>query len=54
MRWPIFSTETSKQTPVRGPAPPHPTALGVIRAPYPSYGPSGSTQPQFMEFIPTP
>jgi len=29
----------------RGSAPPHPTAPGVIRMPYPSYGPFDSTQP---------
>jgi hypothetical protein len=50
----VISTERSKQTSVRGPAPAHPTALGLIRVPYPGYGPSGSTHPQFMEFIPTP
>jgi len=39
---------------VRGSAPAHPTVPDVIRVPYPSYGPSGSTQSKFMEFIPTP
>ena len=43
-----------KNTPMRGPAPAHPTPAGIIRVPYPTYGPSGSTQPtKFMEFIPT-
>jgi len=51
---PIISNERSKQTPIRGPASAHLTALGVIRAPYSSYGPSCSTQPKFMEFISTP
>jgi len=46
--------ERPKQTPVRGLAPSHPTAPSVIRVPYPNYGPSGSSQPKFMEFIPTP
>jgi len=45
MREPVISTEKSTQTPVRGPAPPHPTTPGVIRMPYPSYGPPGATQP---------
>jgi len=39
---------------VRGPTPAHPTAHGVVRVPYLNYGPSGSTQPKFMEFIPIP
>lgn len=51
---PVISNERPKQTPVRGPAPSHPTAPGVVRVPYPNYGPSGSSQPKFMEFIPTP
>jgi len=51
---PIISNEGPKQTPVRGHAPTHPTALGVIRVPYPNYGPSGSTQSKFMEFIQNP
>jgi len=38
---------------VRGPAPAHPTSLSIIKAPYSSYGPPGSTQPKFVEFIPT-
>jgi len=46
--------ERTKQTPVRGPAPPDPIPSGVIRVSYPSYGPFGSSQLQFMEFIPTP
>jgi len=54
IREPVISNERPKQTPVRGPAPSHPTAPGVIRVPYPNYGPSGSSQPNFMEFIPTP
>jgi len=54
IRGPVISNERPKQTPVRGPAPSHPTAPGVIRVPYPNYGPSGSSQPKFMEFIPTP
>ncbi|AES67478.1 hypothetical protein MTR_2g094150 [Medicago truncatula] len=54
MRGPDISTERSKQTLMRGPAPAHPTAPGLIRVSYPGYGPYGSTQPQFMEFIPTP
>jgi len=54
MRGPIISTERSKQTPVMGPAPQNPIAPEVIRVSYPSYGQSISTQPQFMEFIPTP
>jgi hypothetical protein len=45
MRGPIISTKKSTQTPVRGSAPPHPAAPGVIRMTYPSYGSSGSTQP---------
>jgi len=54
MREPIISTERSKQTSVMSHAPPHPTAPGVIRVPCPSYRSFGSTQPQFIEFIPTP
>jgi len=54
MRGPVLSIERSKQTPVRGSAPAHPTTHGLIRVPYPGYGPSSSTQPQFMEFISTP
>jgi len=53
MREPVFSNDRHKQTPVRGPAPQNPTAPGVIRVSYPSYGSSASTQPQYMEFIPT-
>jgi hypothetical protein len=53
MRGPIILTERSKQTQVRGPALTHTTTRGLIRVPYPGYEPSGSTQPQFMEFIPT-
>jgi len=53
MRGPVISTERPKQTPVRGPAPQNPTTPGVIRVSYPSYGKSGSTQPQFRKFIPT-
>jgi len=51
MSEPVISTERPKQTPMRGPAPQNPTAHGVIRIPYPNYGQSGSTQPQFMEFL---
>jgi len=54
IRRPIISNERPKQTPVRGPAPTDPTAPSVTRVPYPNYGPSGSTQSKFMEFIPTP
>jgi len=54
IRRPIISNERPKKTLVRGPAPTHPTAPGVIRVLYPNYGPSGSTQSKFMEFIPTP
>jgi len=33
----------------------HPTPAGIIRVPYRTYGPPGSTQPtKFIEFIPTP
>jgi hypothetical protein len=44
MRGPIISTKRSKQTPVRGPAPPHPPTSGVIRVPYPIYGSFGSKE----------
>jgi len=54
MREPIISTERSKQTPVRDPAPLQTTTPRIIRVPYPNYGPYRYTQPQFMEFIPTP
>ncbi|AES80300.2 hypothetical protein MTR_7g079050 [Medicago truncatula] len=54
MRGPMISNDMHKQTPLRGPAPQDPTALGVIRIPNPNYGSSASTQPQYMEFIPTP
>jgi len=54
IRQPIILNERPKQTSVRGPAPTHPTALGVIRVSYPNYSPSSSTQSKFMEFIPTP
>jgi len=50
----VISNDRHKQTPVRGPAIQNLTAPGVIRISYPSYGPSASTQPQYMEFIPTP
>ena len=53
IRGPIISNERPKKTPVRDPAPTHPTAPAVVRVPYPNYGLSGSTQPKFMEFIPT-
>jgi len=45
MRGPVILTKKSTQTPMRGPAPPHPIAPGVIRMSYPTYGSSGSTQP---------
>ena len=55
LRGPVLSADRQKQTPMRGPAPAHPTPAGIIRVPYPTYGPSDSTQPtEFMEFIPTP
>ena len=54
IKGPVISNDRHKQTPMRGPAPQNPTALGVIRVPYPNYGSSASTQPQYMEFIPTP
>ncbi|XP_039689009.1 uncharacterized protein [Medicago truncatula] len=54
LRGPVPSANRPKNTPMRGPAPAHPTPAGMIRVPYPTYGPPGSTQPQFMEFIPTP
>jgi hypothetical protein len=54
MRGPVISNDMHKQTPLRGPAPHNPTALGIIRVPNPTYGPSASTQSQYMEFIPTP
>ncbi|XP_024642453.1 uncharacterized protein [Medicago truncatula] len=54
LRGPVPSANRPKNTPTRGPAPAHPTPAGMIRVPYPTYGPPGSTQPQFMEFIPTP
>jgi len=54
MRGPMISNDRHKQTPLRGPAPQNPTAPGVFRVPNPNYGSSASTQPQYMEFIPTP
>ncbi|AES68634.2 hypothetical protein MTR_3g010980 [Medicago truncatula] len=54
MRGPMISNDMHKQTPLRGPAPQDPTALGVIRILNPNYGSSASTQPQYMEFISTP
>jgi len=54
MREPVVSNDGHKQTPLRGPTPQNPTAPGVIKVPNPNYGPSASTQPQYMEFIPTP
>jgi hypothetical protein len=55
MRGPVIhSNDMHKQTPLRGPAPHNPTAPGIVRVPNPNYGPSASTQPQYMEFIPTP
>ena len=54
MRGPVISNDVHKQTPLRGPTPQNSTAPGVIRVANPNYGPSASTQPQYMEFIPTP
>jgi len=54
MRGPVISNDRHKQTPLRGPAPQNPTAPRVIRVSNPNYGPSTSTQLQYMEFIPTP
>jgi len=54
IRRPIILNERPNKTPLRGPAPSHPTAPGVIRVSYPNYGPSGSSQPKFMKFISTP
>ncbi|AET03253.2 hypothetical protein MTR_8g066620 [Medicago truncatula] len=54
MRGPMISNDIHKQTLLRGHAPQDPTALGVIRISNPNYGSSASTQPQYMEFIPTP
>jgi len=50
----MISNDRHKQTPLRGPAPQNLIALGVIRVPNPYYRSSTSTQPQYMEFIPTP
>ena len=52
-RGPVILNDRHKQTSVRGPAPQNPTAPRVIRVSYLSYGSSASTQPQYMEFIPT-
>jgi len=49
----VILNDKHKQTLVRGPALQISTAPGVIIVPYPSYGSSASTQPQYMEFIPT-
>jgi hypothetical protein len=38
MGGPVISIERSKQTGVRGSAPPHPTAPRTVRVPYLSYG----------------
>jgi len=54
MRGPVISNDRHKQTPMRGPVPQNPIVLGVIRVPYSNYWSSASTQPQYMEFIPTP
>jgi len=54
MRGPVISNDMHKQTPLRGPTPQNPTVPRVIRVANPNYGPSASTQPQYMEFIPTP
>jgi len=53
MRGPVISNDRHKQTPQRGSTPQNPTAPGVIRVPNPNYKSSASTQPQYMEFIPT-
>jgi len=53
VRGPVILIVRYKQTSVRGHAPTHATAPGVIKLPYHGYGPSGVTQPQFMKFIPT-
>jgi hypothetical protein len=54
MRGPVIhSNDMHKQTPLRGPAPHNSTAPGIVRVQNPNYG-SASTQPQYMEFIPTP
>ena len=54
MRGPVISNDRHKQTLLRGSAPQNPTAPGVIRVSNPYYRPSTSTQPQYMDFIPTP
>jgi len=54
MRGQLISNHRHEQTPLRGPAPQNPTAPGAIRVPNPNYGSSTSTQPQYIEFIPTP
>jgi len=54
MRGLVISNDMHKQTPLRGPTPQNSTAPGVIRVANPNYGSSASTQPQYMEFIPTP
>jgi len=36
---------------MRDHVPKYTTTLEIVRVSYPSYEPSGSTQPQFMEFI---
>ncbi|KEH20981.1 hypothetical protein MTR_8g096290 [Medicago truncatula] len=54
MRGPVISNDMHKQTPLRDLAPQNPTGPGVIRVSNPNYGSSASTQPQYMEFIPTP
>ena len=54
MRGRVISNGRHKQTPTRGPVPQNPTVPGVIRVPNSYYGSSTSTQPQYMEFIPTP
>jgi hypothetical protein len=43
LRGPALSADRLKQTPMRDPAPAHPTSVGIIRVPYPTYGPPGST-----------
>ena len=54
MRRPVISNGMHSQTSLSGPAPQNPTAHGVIRIPNPNYVSFASTQPQYMEFIPTP
>jgi len=54
MRGLVISNDRHKQTPLKSHSPQNSTASGVIRVSNPNYGSSTSTQPQYMEFIPTP